>query len=139
MEAKEFLKTVYWSEKEVNSLRNELRQVEATLLSSPSWSDMKVQTSGMQSTDDTYVQMMEIRERLMHQISHTVMMRDKASQMISRVPDEKQRFVLRERYLNRRDWVEISDDLLRSRSQIYRIHGFGLLAFKEIFNKEAIG
>ena len=35
MEAKEFLKTVYWSEKEVNSLRNELRQVEATLLSSP--------------------------------------------------------------------------------------------------------
>ena len=81
MEAKEFLKTVYWSEKEVNSLRNELRQVEATLLSSPSWSDMKVQTSGMQSTDDTYVQMMEIRERLMNQISHTVMMRDKASQM----------------------------------------------------------
>lgn len=56
--------------------------------------------------------------------------------LIEQMKDDREKTILTERYISRRDWPDIQKRLFISRSRLLELHGYALNHFWEIYSRE---
>ena len=120
---------------DIQSRIDERRELYSSLVTSPKLSDMKVQTSSENKVEDTYIKLIELGKRIDDEIDRLIEIKMEASEMIDKISDQKHIIVLRERYINCKDWVDIAAKMDRSTSYIHSIHGKALMSFDRVYKK----
>ena len=64
MKAKELLKELQDLDMDIQSRIDEINELEAGLLSSPKWTDVKVKSTQTKKVDDVYVQLITMRDEI---------------------------------------------------------------------------
>lgn len=121
MTAKEYLSQYYWAKKEIESKREEIRQLEAMAeYSSPKW------VSGSSGVSDKIgnvsAKIIDKAEELNRLIEKSMELLYEIEVCINRMEGERYRYILTERYINCRKWESIADDLHIDTRWLRRLH-----------------
>jgi len=89
-----------------------------------------VQTSGPKNAlENTMLKIVDLEKQIDDRIDELVSMKADALKKIKELPDFDQQSVLISRYVQGVKWLQISEDMNYSISQVYKIHGNALLSF----------
>lgn len=130
MRAKEYLSQLFWLEDEINILAMEREQLFASTFKHSVWSDMKVQSSSVQTMEDTYVKLIEYAKRIEEKSSRLIELKIKISEQIDEVETPQSRKLLRLRYVMGFKWDKISELMNYDQRWVYRLHGQALKEFE---------
>lgn len=90
----------------------------------------KVQTSGPKDTlSETVAKIVDFEADINTRIDELVDLKREAFKRIKKLPDHDQQNILIARYVEMKQWLQISDEINFSISQVYKIHGKALLSF----------
>ena len=94
---------------------------------------MKVQSSVQNHVENTYVKLIEMSNQIDVEIDKLYEIKLEASVLIDRVKNRRHMILLRERYLNNREWYEIAERMRISEKHAYRLHGEALNSFRRVY------
>lgn len=131
--AKRYLNKVQQTDRLKRRLLSTIATLRAGLTSqSYELSPDRVQTSGPKDTlAETFAKIDELERKINQNIVDLSNWKKEAFDRISRVPDLDQRNVLLARYVEGKNWEQISVEINFSTRQVIRIHGGALVAFAE--------
>lgn len=132
MKAKELLSELQNLDMDIQSRIDEINELEAGLLSSPKWSDVKVKSSQTKKVDDVYVQLITMRNEIEKDTNIIINRKLELGRMINKLTDPKHRTILRMTYINKGTADSICYDLKMSRTTYYRLKNEAILALEEV-------
>ena len=132
MKAKELLSELQNLDMDIQSRINEINELEAGLLSSPKWSDVKVKSSQTKKVDDVYVQLITMRNEIEKDTNIIINRKLELGRMINKLADPKHRTILRMTYITKGTADSICYDLKMSRTTYYRLKNEAILALEEV-------
>lgn len=130
--AKEFLKELQDLDMDIKSRIDEINELEAGLLSSPKWTDVKVQGGQARKVDDVYTQLVVMKEAIEQDTKEVINRKFELGRMINRLKNPKHRAVLRMTYINKGTADSVCYDLKMSRTTYYRLKNEAVLALEEV-------
>ena len=132
MKAKELLKELQDLDMDIQSRIDEINELEAGLLSSPKWSDVKVKSSQTKKVDDVYVQLITMKDEIEKDTNVVINRKMELGRMINKLTNPKHRTILRMTYINKCTADSICYDLKMSRTTYYRLKNEAILALEEV-------
>ena len=130
--AKELLKELQDLDMDIQSRIDEINELEAGLLSSPKWADVKVQGGQTRKVDDVYVQLITMKDEIEKDTNVIINRKLELSRMINKLINPKYRTILRMTYINKGTADSICYDLKMSRTTYYRLKNEAILALEEV-------
>lgn len=121
MKAKELLKELQDLDMDIQSRIDEINELEAGLLSSPKWTDVKVQGGQARKVDDVYTQLVVMKEAIEQDTKEVINRKLELGRMINRLKNPKSRSVLRMTYITKLYVDDICDKLAISKSSYYNM------------------
>lgn len=119
--AKELLTELQSLDMDIQSRIDEINELEAGLLSSPKWTDVKVQSGQVRKIDDVYAQLITMKQEIERDIKEIIDRKLELSRLINKLSNPKYRTVLRMTYINKMYVDDICDKLAISKSSYYSI------------------
>ena len=132
MKAKELLKELQDLDMDIQSRIDEIKELEAGLLSSPKWSDVKVQGGQTRKVDDVYAQLITMKDEIEKDTNVVINQKMELGRMINKLTNPKHRTILRMTYINKGTADSICYDLKMSRTTYYRLKNEAILALEEV-------
>lgn len=132
MKAKELLSELQNLDMDIQSRIDEINELEAGLLSSPKWSDVKVKSSQTKKVDDVYVQLISMKDEIEKDTNIIIDRKLELGRMINKLTNPKHRTILRMTYINKGTADSICYDLKMSRTTYYRLKNEAILALEEV-------
>ena len=132
MKAKELLKELQDLDMDIQSRIDEINELEAGLLSSPKWTDVKVQGGQTRKVDDVYVQLITMKDEIEKDTNVVINRKLELGRMINKLANPKHRTILRMTYINKGTADSICYDLKMSRTTYYRLKNEAILALEEV-------
>nr|DAN44886.1 MAG TPA: Protein of unknown function (DUF1492) [Caudoviricetes sp.] len=117
--AKELLSELQNLDMDIQSRIDEINELEAGLLSSPKWSDVKVKSAQTKKVDDVYVQLIVMKEAIEQDTKEVINRKLELGRMINRLKNPKYRAILRMTYITKTYIEDICDKLAISKSSYY--------------------
>lgn len=130
--AKELLKELQDLDMDIQSRIDEINELEAGLLSSPKWSDVKVQGGQARKVDDVYAQLITMKDEIEKDTNIIINRKMELGRMINKLSNPKHRTILRMTYINKGTSDSICYDLKMSRTTYYRLKNEAILALEEV-------
>lgn len=109
--AKELLKELQDLDMDIQSRIDEINELEAGLLSSPKWTDVKVKSSQVKKVDDVYVQLITMKEAIEQDTKEVIDRKLELGRMINKLTNPKYRTILRKTYINKMCVDDICDSM----------------------------
>ena len=119
--AKELLKELQDLDMDIQSRIDEINELEAGLLSSPKWTDVKVQGGQARKIDDVYTQLVVMKEAIEQDTKEVINRKLELGRMINKLKNPKSRSVLRMTYITKLYVDDICDKLAISKSSYYNM------------------
>ena len=119
--AKELLKELQDLDMDIQSRIDEIKELEVGLLSSPKWSDVKVQGGQTRKVDDVYAQLVVMKEAIEQDTKEVINRKLELGRMINKLKNPKSRSVLRMTYITKLYVDDICDKLAISKSSYYNM------------------
>ena len=119
--AKELLKELQDLDIDIQSRIDEINELEAGLLSSPKWSDVKVQGGQTRKVDDVYTQLVVMKTAIEQDTKEVINRKLELGRMINMLKNPKSRSVLRMTYITKTYIEDICDNLRISKATYYRL------------------
>ena len=132
MKAKELLSELQNLDMDIQSRIDEINELEAGLLSSPKWADVKVKSSQTKKVDDVYAQLITMKDEIEKDTNVVINRKMELGRMINKLADPKHRTILRMTYINKGTADSIWYDLKMSRTTYYRLKNEAILALEEV-------
>lgn len=117
--AKELLSELQNLDMDIQSRIDEINELEAGLLSSPKWTDVKVKSAQTKKVDDVYVQLIVMKEAIEQDTKEVINRKLELGRMINRLKNPKYRAILRMTYITKTYIEDICDKLAISKSSYY--------------------
>lgn len=131
-QAKELLKELQDLDMDIQSRIDEINELEAGLLSSPKWTDVKVQGGQARKVDDVYAQLITMKDEIEKDTNVVINRKMELGRMINKLTNPKHRTILRMTYINKGTADSICYDLKMSRTTYYRLKNEAILALEEV-------
>ena len=109
--AKELLKELQDLDMDIQSRIDEINELEAGLLSSPKWSDVKVQGGHTRKVDDVYAQLITMKDEIEKDTKVVINRKMELGRMINKLTNPKYRTILRKTYINKMYVDDICDSM----------------------------
>ena len=106
---------------DIQSRIDEVRTLEAGLLSSPKWSTDKIRGGKTVKVDDVYAQLIVLKESIEHDTNEAINRKLELSRLINKVSNPKERAILRMTYILKQYPEDVMDYLKISQSTYYRL------------------
>ena len=119
--AKEILKELQDLDMDIQSRIDEINELEAGLLSSPKWSDVKVQGGQARKVDDVYTQLITMKDEIEKDTNVVINRKLELGRMINKLANPKHRTILRMTYITKTYIEDICDNLRISKATYYRL------------------
>lgn len=132
MKAKELLSELQNLDMDIQSRIDEINELEAGLLSSPKWTDVKVQGGQARKVDDVYTQLVTMKDAIEKDTNIIINRKLELGRMINKLSNPKHRTILRMTYINKGTADSICYDLKMSRTNYYRLKNEAILALEEV-------
>lgn len=129
MKAKELLSELQNLDMDIQSRIDEINELEAGLLSSPNWSEVKVKGGQPRKIDDVYAQLITMKDAIEQDTNAIINRKLELGRMINKLSNPKHRTVLRMTYINKMYVDDICDKLSISKSSYY---GMRKVAIEEL-------
>jgi phage protein len=130
--AKELLSELQNLDMDIQSRIDEINELEAGLLSSPKWTEVKVKSSQTKKVDDVYVQLITMKDEIEKDTNVVINRKLELGRMINKLANPKHRTILRMTYINKGTADSICYDLKMSRTTYYRLKNEAILALEEV-------
>lgn len=111
MKAKELLSELQNLDMDIQSRIDEINELEAGLLSSPNWSEVKVKGGQPRKIDDVYTQLITMKQEIERDTKVIIDRKLELSRIINQLSNPKHRTVLRMTYINKMYVDDICDSL----------------------------
>ena len=119
MKAKELLSELQNLDMDIQSRIDEINELEAGLLSSPKWSEVKVKGGQTRKIDDVYAQLITMKDAIEKDTNVIINRKIELGRMINKLANPKHRTILRMTYINKMYVDDICDKLAISKSSYY--------------------
>ena len=119
MKAKELLSELQNLDMDIQSRIDEINELEAGLLSSPNWSEVKVKGGQTRKIDDVYAQLITMKGEIEKDTNVIINRKIELGRMINKLANPKHRTILRMTYINKMYVDDICDKLAISKSSYY--------------------
>ena len=130
--ATELLKELQSLDLDIQSRIDEINELEAGLLSSPKWTDVKVQSGKVRKIDDVYAQLIAMKDEIEKDTNIIIDRKLELSRLINKLPNPKHRTILRMTYINKGTADSICYDLKMSRTTYYRLKNEAISALEKV-------
>ena len=130
--AKELLTELQSLDMDIQSSIYEINELEAGLLSSPKWTDVKVQSGQVRKIDDVYAQLIPMKQEIERDIKEIIDRKLELSRLINKLSNPKYRTILRMTYINKGTADSICYDLKMSRTTYYRLKNEAISALEKV-------
>ena len=135
MKAKELLKELQDLDMDIQSRIDEIKELEAGLLSSPKWTDVKVQGGQTRKVDDVYTQLVVMKEAIEQDTKEVINRKLELGRMINRLKNPKSRSVLRMTYITKMYVDDICDKMEISRTTFYTWRNIAISELNEVLEQ----
>lgn len=132
MKAKELLSELQNLDMDIQSRIDEINELEAGLLSSPNWSEVKVKGGQTRKIDDVYAQLITMKDEIEQDTNAIINRKLELGRMINKLSNPKHRTILRMTYINKGTADSICYDLKMSRTTYYRLKNEAISALEEV-------
>ena len=132
--AKELLTELQSLDMDIQSRIDEINELEAGLLSSPKWTDVKVQSGQVRKIDDVYAQLITMKQEIERDIKEIIDRKLELSRLINKLSNPKYRTVLRMTYINKMYVDDICDKMEISRTTFYTWRGLAISELNDLLN-----
>jgi hypothetical protein len=132
VKAKELLSELQNLDMDIQSRIDEINELEAGLLSSPKWSEVKVKGGQSRKIDDVYAQLITMKGEIEKDTNVIINRKIELGRMINKLANPKHRTILRMTYINKGTADSICYDLKMSRTTYYRLKNEAILALEEV-------
>ena len=109
--AKELLNELQNLDMDIQSRIDEINELEAGSLSSPKWSDVKVQGGQARKIDDVYTQLIVMKEAIEQDTKEVINRKLELGRLINKLKNPKHRTILRMTYINKMYVDDICDSM----------------------------
>ena len=109
--AKELLKELQDLDMDIQSRIDEINELEAGLLSSPKWVEVKVQGGQARKIDDVYAQLIKMKDEIEKDTKVVINRKMELGRMINKLTNPKYRTILRKTYINKMYVDDICDSM----------------------------
>ena len=109
--AKELLKELQDLDMDIQSRIDEINELEAGLLSSPKWAEVKVQGGQARKIDDVYAQLITMKDEIEKDTKAVINRKMELGRMINKLTNPKYRTILRKTYINKMYVDDICDSM----------------------------
>ena len=133
--ATELLKELQNLDLDIQSRIDEINELEAGLLSSPKWTDVKVQNGQVRKIDDVYAQLITMKQEIERDIKEIIDRKLELSRLINKLSNPKYRTVLRMTYINKMYVDDICDKMEISRTTFYTWRGLAISELNDLLNR----
>ena len=133
--ATEFLKELQHLDLDIQSRIDEINELEAGLLSSPKWTDVKVKGGQPRKIDDVYAQLIAMKDEIEKDTKVIIDRKLELSRLINRLSDPKHRTILRMTYINKMYVDDICDKLEISRTTFYTWRNTAISELDEVLER----
>lgn len=135
MKAKELLSELQNLDMDIQSRIDEINELEAGLLSSPKWTDVKVQGGQTRKVDDVYTQLVVMKEAIEQDTKEVINRKLELGRMINRLKNPKSRSVLRMTYITKMYVDDICDKMEISRTTFYTWRNIAISELNEVLEQ----
>ena len=108
-------------DEDIQSRIDEVRALEAGLLSSPKWSTDKIRSGKTVKVDDVYAQLIVLKESIEHDTNEAINRKLELSRLINKVSNPKERAILRMTYILKQYPEDVMENLKISQTTYYRL------------------
>ena len=108
-------------DEDIQSRIDEVRTLEAGLLSSPKWSTDKIRGGKTVKVDDVYAQLIFLKESIEQDTNEAINRKLELSRLINKVSNPKERAILRMTYILKQYPEDVMELLKISQSTYYRL------------------
>ncbi|HEP2720965.1 hypothetical protein D8895_10220 [Streptococcus sp. BCA20] len=119
--ARELLNELQNLDIDIQSRIDEINELEAGLLSSPKWSDVKVKGGQTRKIDDVYIQLISMKEAIEQDANEVIQRKLELGRLINKLKNPKSRSILRMTYITKMYVDDICDKLAISKSSYYNM------------------
>ena len=133
--AKELLAELQSLDMDIQSRIDEINELEAGLLSSPKWTDVKVQSGQVRKIDDVYAQLITMKQEIERDVKEIIDRKLELSRLINKLSNPKYRTVLRMTYINKMYVDDICDKMEISRTTFYTWRGLAINELNDLLNR----
>ena len=135
MKAKELLSELQNLDMDIQSRIDEINELEAGLLSSPKWSEVKVKGGQPRKIDDVYAQLITMKDAIEKDTKTIIDRKLELSRMINRLSNPKYRTILRMTYINKMYVDDICDKMEISRTTFYTWRNMAISELDEVLER----
>lgn len=111
MKAKELLSELQNLDMDIQSRIDEINELEAGLLSSPNWSEVKVKGGRPRKIDDVYAQLITMKDAIEQDTNAIINRKMEIGRILNKLTNPKHRTILRMTYINKMYVADICDSL----------------------------
>lgn len=133
--AKELLKELQDLDMDIQSRIDEINELEAGLLSSPKWTDVKVKSSQTKKVDDVYTQLLVMKKAIEQDTKEVINRKLELGRLINRLKNPKSRSVLRMTYITKMYVDDICDKMEISRTTFYTWRNMAISELNEVLER----
>lgn len=133
--ATELLKELQHLDLDIQSRIDEINELEAGLLSSPKWTDVKVKGGQPRKIDDVYAQLIAMKDEIEKDTKVIIDRKLELSRLINKLSDPKHRTILRMTYINKMYVDDVCDKLEISRTTFYTLRGLAISELNDLLNR----
>ena len=135
MKAKELLSELQNLDMDIQSRIDEINELEAGLLSSPNWSEVKVKGGQPRKIDDVYAQLITMKDAIEQDTNAIIDRKLELGRMINQLSNPKHRTILRMTYINKMYVDDICDKMEISRTTFYTWRNMAISELDEVLER----
>nr|DAY18868.1 MAG TPA: Protein of unknown function (DUF1492) [Caudoviricetes sp.] len=136
MTAKEYLRQLKTLDNMINAKLLEKERMRALATKVTSNLEERVQDSGSGGIENTIIKITELEAQINADIDRLVDLRDEARVMIDKLGNNNHKAILSMYYVSNVTFEQIADYMNYSVAGIFKIHGYALREFNEIFQEK---
>ncbi len=133
--AKELLKELQDLDMDIQSRIDEINELEAGLLSSPKWTDVKVQGGQTRKVDDVYTQLVVMKKAIEQDTKEIINRKLELGRLINKLKNPKSRSILRVTYITKMYVDDICDKMEISRTTFYTWRNMAISELNEVLER----
>nr|DAP17302.1 MAG TPA: Protein of unknown function (DUF1492) [Caudoviricetes sp.] len=135
MKAKELLSELQNLDMDIQSRIDEINELEAGLLSSPKWSEVKVKGGQPRKIDDVYAQLITMKDAIEKDTNVIINRKLDLGRMINKLTNPKHRTILRMTYINKMYVDDVCDKMEISRTTFYTWRNMAISELDEVLER----
>lgn len=135
MKAKELLSELQNLDMDIQSRIDEINELEAGLLSSPKWSEVKVKGGQPRKIDDVYAQLITMKDAIEKDTNAIINRKMELGRMINKLANPKHRTILRMTYINKMYVDDVCDKMEISRTTFYTWRNMAISELDEVLER----